>query len=107
MAKSSNQKLKILYLMKMLLEKTDEKNTMTINDMIAELGRYGITAERKSIYDDIEALRHYGIDIATRKTKTTDYFVANRPFELPELKLLVDAVQCSKFNRRTEVIVKK
>ena len=95
--------------MKMLLEKTDEENTMTINDMIAELERYGITAERKSIYDDIEALRHYGIDIATRKTKTTDYFVANRPFELPELKLLVDAVQCSKFitYKKSNELIKK
>ena len=63
MAKSSNQKLKILYLMKMLQEKTDEENTMTVNDMIAELERYSISAERKSIYDDIEALRHFGIDM--------------------------------------------
>jgi predicted DNA-binding transcriptional regulator YafY len=95
--------------MKMLLEKTDEENTMTINDMIAELERYGITAERKSIYDDIEALRHYGIDIATRKTKTTDYFVASRVFELPELKLLVDAVQCSKFvtYKKSNELIKK
>ena len=109
MAKSSNQKLKILYLMKMLLEKTDEENTMTINDMIAELERYGITAERKSIYDDIEALRLYGIDIATRKSKTTDYFVASRVFELPELKLLVDAVQCSKFitYKKSNELIKK
>lgn len=59
MAKSSSQKLKILYLMKMLQEKTDEENTMTVNDMITELERYGISAERKSIYDDIEALRHF------------------------------------------------
>ncbi len=95
--------------MKMLLEKTDEENTMTIIDMIAELERYGITAERKSIYDDIEALRHYGIDIATRKTKTTDYFVASRVFELPELKLLVDAVQCSKFitHKKSNELIKK
>jgi predicted DNA-binding transcriptional regulator YafY len=109
MAKSSNQKLKILYLMKMLLEKTDEENTMTIIDMIAELERYGITAERKSIYDDIEALRHYGIDIATRKSKTMDYFVASRVFELPELKLLVDAVQCSKFitHKKSNELIKK
>ncbi|MDK2789400.1 MAG: hypothetical protein PWP07_2645, partial [Epulopiscium sp.] len=56
MAKSSNQKLKILYLMKILLEKTDEENAITLNQMIAELERYGIAAERKSIYDDIEAL---------------------------------------------------
>ena len=109
MAKSSNQKLKTLYLMKILLKKTDEENTITLNEMIAELERYGITAERKSIYDDIEALRHYGIDIATRKTKTTDYFVANRLFEMPELKLLVDAVQCSKFitHRKSNELIKK
>lgn len=109
MAKSSNQKLKLLYLLKMLNEKTDEENTMTINDMIAELERYGITAERKSIYDDLEALRHYGLDIATRKTKTTDYFVASRLFELPELKLLVDAVQCSKFvtHKKSNELIKK
>ena len=93
----------------MLIEKTDEENTMTINDMIAELERYGITAERKSIYDDLEALRHYGLDIATRKSKTTDYFVASRLFELPELKLLVDAVQCSKFvtHKKSNELIKK
>jgi predicted DNA-binding transcriptional regulator YafY len=109
MAKSSNQKLKLLYLLKMLNEKTDEDNTMTINDMIDELNRYGITAERKSIYDDLEALRHYGLDIATRKTKTTDYYVAGRLFELPELKLLVDAVQCSKFvtHKKSNELIKK
>lgn len=109
MGKSSNQKLKLLYLLKMLNEKTDEDNTMTINDMIAELDRYGITAERKSIYDDLEALRHYGLDIASRKSKTTDYFVASRLFELPELKLLVDAVQCSKFvtHKKSNELIKK
>lgn len=109
MAKGSNQKLKLLYLLKMLEEKTDEDNTMTINDMIAELERYGITAERKSIYDDLEALRHYGLDIAMRKSKTTDYFVASRLFELPELKLLVDAVQCSKFvtHKKSNELIKK
>lgn len=54
MAKSSNQKLKLLYLLKTLNEKTDEENTMTINDMIAELERYGITAERKSVFGKIK-----------------------------------------------------
>lgn len=109
MGKSSNQKLKLLYLLKMLNEKTDEDNTMTINDMITELDRYGITAERKSIYDDLEALRNYGLDIASRKSKTTDYFVASRLFELPELKLLVDAVQCSKFvtHKKSNELIKK
>ena len=109
MAKSSNQKLKTLYLMKIFLEKTDEENTITLIEMLAELERYGITAERKSIYDDIEALRQYGIDIATRKTKTTNYFVANRLFELPELKLLVDIVQSSKFitHKKSNDLIKK
>lgn len=109
MAKSSNQKLKLLYLLKMLEEKTDEENTMTINDMIVELERYGIKAERKSIYADLEALRHYGLDITSRKSKTTDYFVASRLFELPELKLLVDAVQCSKFvtHKKSNELIKK
>jgi len=90
--------------MKILLEKTDEEHTITLNDMIAELERYDITAERKSIYDDLEALRQYGIDIATRKSKTTDYFVASRLFELPELKLLVDIVQSSKFITHKKVV---
>ena len=109
MAKGSNQKLKLLYLLKMLEEKTDEENTMSINEMIAELDRYGISAERKSIYDDIEALKHYGLDIASRKSKTTEYFVASRLFELPELKLLVDAVQCSKFvtHKKSDQLIKK
>lgn len=109
MAKSSNQKLKLLYLLKTLNEKTDEENTMTINDIIRELGLYGITAERKSLYDDLEALRHYGLDIGTRKSKTTNYFVASRLFEVPELKLLVDAVQCSKFvtHKKSNELIKK
>ena len=109
MAKGANQKLKILYLMKILMEKTDEDNTITLNEMIAELEKYGITSERKSIYDDIESLRQYGIDITTRKTMTTDYFVANRLFEMPELKLLVDAVQCSKFitHKKSNELIKK
>lgn len=109
MAKGSNQKLKLLYLLKMLEEKTDEENTMSINEMIAELDRYSISAERKSIYDDLEALKHYGLDIASRKSKTTEYFVASRLFELPELKLLVDAVQCSKFvtHKKSDQLIKK
>ena len=56
-----------------------------------------LSAERKSIYDDLEYLKLFGIDICSTKTKTTNYFVASRDFELPELKLLVDSVQSSKF----------
>lgn len=83
--------------MKILLEQTDEEHSLTVPQMITELGNVGISAERKSIYDDLEYLQLFGIDICSTKTKTTNYFVASRDFELPELKLLVDSVQSSKF----------
>lgn len=97
MPKSYNQKMKILYLMRILLEKTDEEHGLPMSDLIKELERYGINAERKSIYDDIEVLRVFGLDIENRRGKTGGYYIASRHFELPELKLLVDAVQSSKF----------
>jgi predicted DNA-binding transcriptional regulator YafY len=70
---------------------------MTVNDMISYLAKYDISAERKSIYNDIECLRQFGLDIVSVKTSSYGYFVASREFELPELKLLVDSVQASKF----------
>lgn len=95
--KKSNQKLKLMYLAKILLERTDEEHTMTVGDMIEALLSFGISAERKSIYDDLECLSLFGLDICSNKTKTTNYYIASRDFELPELKLLVDSVQSSKF----------
>lgn len=97
MAKT-NQKLKQLYLMKILLENTDETHSMTMPDIVSVLKVYDITAERKSIYDDMEALRLYGMDIIGEKSgKTYLYHIGSRDFELAELKLLVDSVQSSKF----------
>lgn len=61
------------------------------------LARYGIEAERKSIYSDIEALQQYGLDVELQRGRGGGYYVASRAFELPELKLLVDAIQCSRF----------
>lgn len=109
MARESNQKLKILYLLKILWEETDEENALTMNEIIAELSRYGIPAERKSIYDDIEKLQFFGVDVATRRNRTTEYFIAQRPFEIPELKLLVDAVQSSNFitSKKSEELINK
>ena len=65
--------------------------------MIEYLARHDIPAERKSLYDDIEALRQCGLDVEYRKAQGGGYYVASREFQLPELKLLVDAVQSSKF----------
>lgn len=95
--KSPNQKLKLMYLAKILLEQTDEGHTLTVPQMIEALGKLGISAERKSIYDDLECLRLFGLDVCSNKTKTTNYYIGSRDFELPELKLLVDSVQASKF----------
>lgn len=98
MAKSANQKMKLLYIIKILTEKTDEKHCMPAQDIIEELSTYGILAERKSIYDDIECLIHFGYDIVNVKARSGGgYYLASREFELPELKLLVDAVQSSRF----------
>ena len=97
MPKSYNQKLKLLYLMQMLSERTDEEHLLSMADILKGLSQYGITAERKSIYDDIRALQDYGMDILLTPGKSGGYYLASRDFELPELKLLVDAVQSSKF----------
>ena len=98
--KLSHQKLKMMYLAKILMEKTDEEHTITVPEMISELAQLGISAERKSIYDDLEYLELFGLDICSNKTRTTNYYIASRDFELPELKLLVDSVQASKFITR-------
>lgn len=98
MAKSSTQKLKLLRLYDILLDKTDEEHPMSVNDMIHALSLYGIEAERKSIYSDLEELQNYGLDlIRCGGKKNTRYYVGERKFELAELKLLVDAVESSKF----------
>ncbi len=109
LAKSSNQKLKILYLAKILFERTDDENALSLAEIIEALSEYGVTAERKSLYDDFEALRVFGIDVEKKHGKTVGYYVANREFELPELKLLVDAVQASKFitHKKSTELIKK
>lgn len=110
MAKMQSQKMKLLYLLQILLTMTDDEHGLTLSRILGELEKRDITAERKSIYDDFEALRLFGIDVESRKeNRTTVYFVANRSFELPELKLLVDAVQSSKFitHRKSNELIKK
>lgn len=97
MPKSSNQKLKVLYLYKILAENTDENNPITMPEIISSLDRYGISAERKSVYSDIELLTDAGVDIVSEKRDRYVYYMASRRFQIAELKLLVDCVQASKF----------
>ena len=97
MARSENQKLKLLYIVQLLQERTDEEHPVTTQEIIDYLRTKGIAAERKSIYTDIELLTDYGLDIIRIKERPGGCYLASRPFELAELKLLVDAVQASKF----------
>ncbi len=110
MAKSYGQKMKLMYISKFLCENTDQDHTVTVNDIISHLESLGINAERKAIYDDLESLRTFGFDIETSKTKArTGYYIASRDFELSELKLLVDAVQGSRFitQKKSDILMRK
>lgn len=109
MAKNPKQKQKLLYVLKYFMENTDENHGVTVQDIIAYLDSFSINAERKSIYDDIKTLIDFGVDICSTKTKTVQYYVASRDFELYELKLLVDAVQSSKFisHKKSNELIKK
>lgn len=103
MARGENQKLKILVLAEMFERCADEENGITMTEILAELNKNGINAERKSIYSDIEELKRFGYEIEGSKLNGTYYYyLLDRKFELAELKLLVDAVQASKFITETK-----
>ena len=97
MPKSVNQKQKLLFLLDYLRQNTDETHTVTTPQIIDHLAANGIWAERKSIYNDIQTLCDYGYDIIRTEGAHAGYRIADRTFELPEVKLLVDLVQSSKF----------
>lgn len=109
MSKRPNQKIKILYLMKILYDRTDDQHGMTLKEIADALLEYGVEAERKTLYDDLEVLKQFGMDIETRKGTAVRYHVVSRSFELPELKLLVDAVQSSKFitHKKSSELIRK
>lgn len=109
MAKSANQKIKLLYLQRLLLERTDEEHPITVAEIIQEMERYDIRAERKSLYDDLESLRQFGMDVQCRKGKSSGWFVGEREFQLPEIKLLMDAVQSSRFltQKKSDALIGK
>lgn len=110
MAKSAGQKLKLLYIIKLLTENTDENHPVSTAEIIAYLESQDIHSERKSIYDDIEKLCDFGYDIIQVHNRLGGgYYMASRDFELAELKLLVDAVQSSRFitTRKSRSLIKK
>ncbi len=109
MAKSANQKRKLLLLAKLLLERSDEDHPISRQDMQQELERWGVSAERKSIYDDMEQLKELGLDVQARRGRSGGWYIGARDFELAELKLLVDAVQSSRFltKRKSDALIRK
>lgn len=98
MPKNEKQKVKLLALSRILLAYTDEEHGLTLSEIREKLEAEGIRAERKSLYDDMEALSDYGLTVEKEKVGAhTVYRLVERQFELPELKLLADAVNSAKF----------
>jgi len=111
MAKGTNQKMKLTYLMKIMLEKTDDEHSLTMSQIVKELEKYDVTAERKSIYADFQDMTDkLNIEVIKEQIgRETYYHVGSREFELAEVKLLIDAIQSSKFitqNKSRELIKK-
>ena len=110
MPKGTNQKFKLYRLAQIMQEKTDDEHYITMPEIKAALAEYDITADRKSIYNDLRDLEVLGIEVEGEQVGNRyHYRVVNRPFELPELKLLVDAIQSSKFitEKKTNALIRK
>ncbi len=106
----AEEKLKILYLMKLLQEETDPAHPLNAGQLCeGMMSRFGLSYERKTIYKDMERLKSYGVKIGQKKGSSFGYFIEEREFSLPELKLLVDAVQSSKFitKEKSEELIRK
>ena len=108
--KGENQKLKMLYPVQLFSRETDDTHKLTMPEIIAKLAADGVNADRKTLYQDFDALRRFGFDIISEKEgKSCYYYLGSRDFELPELKLLVDSVQSSKFitDKKSGQLIKK
>ncbi len=110
MPKGTKQKLKLYYLSQIMLSKTDDEHGITMPQIQEMLSKYGVSADRKSLYNDLESLKVLGIDIIGEKLGRNYYYhVGKKRFELAELKLLVDSIQSSKFitEKKSNELIKK
>ncbi len=109
MGKASLRKMKILHLRDMLLAETDDEHGLTMPQIIERLQEKEIAAERKALYDDLDVLSDFGLDIVVRRGPRTEYAVGERHFEMPELLLLIDAVQSSRFltKQKSDALIEK
>ena len=97
MGRTENQKLKILYILDYLQKNSHQEKPVSAGELVAMLDRHSISCDRKTVYSDIAALQEFGIDILLQPGRKGGYYIASRNFELPELKLLIDAVLSSRF----------
>lgn len=102
-------KSRMLYVYKLLMEKTDDKHYLSIVQINKHLKKMGIHAHRRTIYSDIEQLKEFGVDIITIKSTQNRYFVGSRTFQIPEIKLLIDAVESSRFitHKKSKELISK
>lgn len=109
MAKTVNQKIKLLRILEILRMYSDEENPMTTKEIISKLNEQGIECARKSLYDDIDILNEYGYEILCIKSTQNKYYIVDRTFDIPELKILLDAVQSASFitEKKTKDLVCK
>ena len=110
MQKGNNQKFKLYRLAQIMQEQTDDEHYITMPEIMKSLAQYEVTADRKSIYADLRDLSVLGVDVEGEPVGNRyHYHVVNRAFELPELKLLVDAIQSSKFitEKKSNALIKK
>lgn len=109
MPRSEKQKQKLIRLLEIFIRETDENVGITMSEIIEKLSAYGINAERKSIYDDLMTLAELGFDVITLPTRPPKYTLATRPFDFAELKMLVDAVESSKFitQEKSKLLIEK
>ncbi len=109
MPKSDNQKLKILYIWDYLQKSSHPDKPVRAGELIQMLDSHGIACDRKTVYSDIAALQDFGIDILCQPGRNGGYYIASQNFELPELKLLIDAVQSSRFltERKSRALIEK
>ncbi|MBE6807693.1 MAG: WYL domain-containing protein [Ruminococcaceae bacterium] len=108
MPRQGGQKLKLLYLQEILRRETDEQHPLSLKQIQDLLEQRGVFAERKSLYDDMEQLRLLGEDIVTVRDTTVRYYVGERALDIAQLRLLVDAVQSSKFitKKKSEQLIR-
>ena len=109
MPKSDNQKLKILYILDYLERNSHENHYVNAAELIRMLQNHGISCDRKTVYSDVAALQDYGVDIVSEPGKNGGYYIASRNFEPHELKLLIDAVQSSRFltEKKSQELIQK